>query len=249
MSDDEHHQKMVDRVAKLLRQAADAERAGRDSERVAFHEKAFAIMANYGIDEVLARARQDGLDIRVDPKAASAYIKLAGGYQPAQAVILFEIADAMQCTAVQFTPRAGRRGISFRVYGMPEHLQRLQDIWELLSPQVEDGLAHARPPYRWATRAETRAFRHHWLIGFGEEIASRIRTAERVAAAAAGVVELYRSDRSRAELALKEDHPNLREVDTDGRDHYQDSEFGWLGYEQGQRDGKGAQLHWGLEKP
>jgi hypothetical protein len=242
---DDHYQKMVDRVAKLLRQAADAERARRDAEKIAFQEKAFAIMANYGIDEVLARARQEGLDVRVDPKAASAYISLTGGYQPAQAVVLFEMADAMQCTAVQFTPPAGRRGISFRVYGMPEHLCRLQDMWGLIAPQIQYGLAHACPVGSWANPAETRAYRHHWLLGFGEEVANRIRSAERAAAAAAGAVELYRSDRSRAESAMNDDYPHLRENDYDPYDRYH---VGWQGYDHGQRDGKGARLHWSLEE-
>jgi hypothetical protein len=99
--DSDRHHKMVDLVAKLLRQAEDAELADRTAEMIAFQERAFQIMADYGIDEALARARQDGLDVKVDPKAASVYIHLEGKYQSMQAELFWEIAGAMQCTALR----------------------------------------------------------------------------------------------------------------------------------------------------
>lgn len=56
-------QKMLDRIAKLLRQAEDAELGDRPAEASAFQDKAFALMAAHGVSEALARARLDGLDI------------------------------------------------------------------------------------------------------------------------------------------------------------------------------------------
>lgn len=228
----DHHQKMVDRVAKLLRQAEDAERAGRDAEMVAFQEKAFAIMASYGIDEALARARQDGLDIKVEAKAASVCIHLHGSYQPQQAVILHRVAAAMHCQTLQI---GGRGGITMKTYGMPDHLQRLQDMWELLAPQALRGVRNARPDKYWDP-SELKVYRRNWLRGFAGEIAARIADAENRAAAAAGALVLYKSDIQRAELAMRAEHPNTRRIVSYAR-------YDRRGYAQGQLAGKTAQLH------
>jgi hypothetical protein len=226
------HEKMVDRVGKLLRQAEGAELAGHDDEAVAFQQKAFDLMASYGISEALARARQDGLDIKVDPKAASMYVHFDGAYQRMQAELFWEMCSAMQCQAVRF----GSRGtVKMRVYGMSDHLQRLQDIWVLLAPQAQRGMEKAHPG-AWSSSAEVTKYRRSWLAGFGDTIGSRIRKAENKAAADAGALELYRSDKERAELALRTDYPNLTAVTSN-------DDYDPFGYEQGCQAGEAAQLH------
>lgn len=155
----DRHQKMIDKVAKLLRQAEDAELAGRAAEAEAFQGKAFQIMAAYGISQAMARARQDGLNIKSETKAASAYFHLQGTYQRMQRVLFDELCRAMQCEAVGIT-KQGRTTQSLRVYGMPItssvykicgacSRRRPSAVWATPTP------AASRPPVRWLCTGET----------------------------------------------------------------------------------------------
>jgi hypothetical protein len=129
-----------------------------------------------------------------------------------------------------------RRVYAMKVFGMPDHLQRLQDIWGLLVPQALRGVENARPDYYYNNPGELVVYRRNWLEGFGDEIGARIRKAENAAAAAAGALVLYKSDRERADVAMRDEHPNLKSIASSRR-------FDGGGYEQGRQDGKTAQLH------
>jgi hypothetical protein len=195
---------MIDRVAKLLRQAEDAELGDRQAEADAFQEKAFQIMADYGISEALARARRDGLDITEDAKAASIPVRFVGSYQHAQLELFWGICEALHCQAVKLHGKEVR----LRVYGMADHLQRLRDMWVLIAPQAQHGMATAHPGPR-ASSADVTTFRRSWLQGFSDQIRARIVKAEDAAAAAAGALVLYKSDKERAEEAMHTDFPHL----------------------------------------
>jgi hypothetical protein len=133
---------MIDRMAKLLRQAEDAELGDRPAEARAFQDKAFELMATYGISEALVRARLDDLDITDEAIAASVYVHLTGSYQDMQTELLWGVCEALHCQAVRLR-RPDR--IVMRVYGMLDHLRRLQDMWTLLAPQAQRGMANAHP--------------------------------------------------------------------------------------------------------
>lgn len=226
--------KMVDKIAKLLRQAEDAELGDRPDEANAFQDKAFELMASHGISEALARARVDGLDITDEAKAASVYVHFVGTYQRMQVELFWEICLAMHCEAVHLNGRA-RTMTVMRVYGMPDHLARLQTMWTLLAPQAQRGMANAHPGPR-ATSAEVSTFRRSWLEGFAGQIKNRIVKAEDKAAAAEGALVLYKSDQQRADDAMRTDFPKLSYTSTvRGVD--------WTGYDQGNTAGSAAQLH------
>jgi hypothetical protein len=202
----EHHQKMIDRVAKLLRQAEDAELGDRQAEADAFQEKAFQIMADYGISEALARARRDGLDITEEAKATSITARFVGSYQHAQLYLFWDICGALHCQAIKLNGTG--KQVVMRVYGMPDHLKRLQDMWVLITPQAQHGMATAHPG-PGASSADVTTFRRSWLEGFSDQICARIVKAEDAAAAAAGELVLYKSDKERAEEAMRSDFPHL----------------------------------------
>jgi hypothetical protein len=227
------HQKMLDRVAKLLRQAHDAESGDRPAEAEAFQDKAFKLMADHGISEALARARVDGLDITDEAKAASAYVHFVGSYQDMQAELFWDLCEAMHCQAVRLKRRPGK--IVMRVYGMADHLRRLHDMWTLLAPQAQHGMSNAHPG-PGAPGSAVAAFRRSWLEGFAEQISLRIRKAEDAAARAAGELVLYRSDSERADSAMRADYPDLSITMSERR-----TDFG--GYAQGGMAGDAAQLH------
>jgi hypothetical protein len=228
-------QKMIDKIAKLLRQAEDAESGQRPEEAIAFQDKALTLMADHGISEALARAHIDGLNITDEAKAASIYINFVGTYQQMQAELFGDLAEAMHCKIVIISQPRNRADIAARVYGMADHLSRLQTMWTLLAPQAQRGMSNAHPGPR-ASAAEVSAFRRSWLDGFTQEISSRIRNAEDAAAAAAGELVLYKTDKQRADEAMHTDYPNLS-------DYITSREPDWAGYDQGNAAGSSAQLH------
>lgn len=223
---------MLDRIAKLLRQAEDAELGDREAEANAFQDKAFALMATHGVSEALARARLDGLDITDEAKAGSVYVHFVGNYQLMQAELFWEVCEAMHCQAVKLN-RA--KMTVMRVYGMPDHLTRLQTLWTLLAPQAQRGMTIAHPG-PGASSADVATFRRSWLVGFAHQINTRIRKAEDAAAAAEGALVLYKSDQQRADEALRADYPNVAEG-TSSRG------LNFDGYGQGGLAGSAAQLH------
>jgi hypothetical protein len=229
---EQRRERMIERVAKLLRQAEDAEQAGREAEHVAFQEKAFEIMAAYGIDEALARAKQDGLDVKIDAKAASIYLTLQGKYKPMQAHLAHRVARAMHCQAIQL---ATMGKITLKVDGMPDHLDRFQILWEILVPQAQRGMKHAEPPFGYSHSGQLRVYRRNWLAGFATEIHNRIYKMENAAAAQAGALVLYKSDKERAEIALAADYPQTAKIRSRGS-------FDSSGYNQGKQAARTAVL-------
>jgi Protein of unknown function (DUF2786) len=223
-------QKMLDRIAKLLRQAEDAELGDRPAEATAFQDKAFALMATHGVSEAMARARLDGLNITDEAKAASVYVHFVGTYQRMQAELFWQLCAAMHCQAIMLG-----KGNTLRVYGMADHLTRLQSMWELLAPQAQRGMANAHPG-PGASSAEVANFRRNWLEGFANQINARILKAEDAAAAAEGALALYKSDQQRADEAMHTDYPHPGSV-TISRG------FNVDGYDQGGMAGSAAQLH------
>ena len=230
----DRHGKMLDKVAKLLRQAEDADHAGRVAEAEAFQGKAFALMANHGISAALARARKDGLDITTEAKADSVYVRLQGKYVPMQRRLLCALCEALHCDAVGI-----QRTTAMNVYGMRDHLQRLSDMWTLLAPQAQRGMETAHPGL-YATSSEVTVYRRSWLEGFANVISQRISKAEDAAAAAAGELVLYKSDKRRAEEAMHAANPKL--VYTRSQRSYDPT-----GYMHGTREGQSAHLHRGVE--
>jgi hypothetical protein len=229
MSD--QHQKMLDLVAKLLRQAEDAELNDRPGEAEAFKDKAFTLMAKHNIDEALARAHRDGLDITEAAKAANIHVHLVGSYQHAQLDLLYRVCGALHCQAIQLS---GRKAV-LRVYGMPDHLQQLRDIWTLIAPQAQHGMTTAHPG-PGASAAEVGTFRRSWLKGFAKEICARIAKAEDVAAVGTTALELYKSDKERAEEAMHGDYPHT----TTTRSH---GAIDSTAYANGGSAGRSAQLN------
>jgi hypothetical protein len=124
---------------------------------------------------------------------------------------------------------------TLRVYGMPDHLARLQTMWTLLAPQAQRGMANAHPG-PGASSAFVANFRRNWLEGFAGRIKTRILKAEDAAAAAEGALVLYKSDQQRADDAMHIDYPKPGSI-TSSRG------FNVDGYDQGDAAGGAAQIH------
>ncbi|WNM67388.1 hypothetical protein SEA_POLYYUKI_4 [Rhodococcus phage Polyyuki] len=109
-----------------------------EAEAEAFRDKAYALLAKYGIDEAKLRA--------ADPEAAankiiSLYVPMAGGYRREHQRLLGLIAGNMGCKVLDYTDNSG----SF-VYGVQATVDRAMMLFRLVLPQLERATAAANPP-------------------------------------------------------------------------------------------------------
>lgn len=192
--------KIAVRIAKLLAQAEDAARGGRPLEEQTFQVKAFEMMAKYGVDERTARAAREGMDTKIEAQAEYIYQTMEGKYKPVQATFFYHFAEAMHCKSILV---GGRRGnVTVQVFGMPEHLRRVQLMWSLLQPQLLRGMKTAEPPFGYSHSGELRTYRRNWVLGYQNAVVERVRNAETaLAAKTEGVVALYKNDLVKAEEA------------------------------------------------
>ncbi|WNM69907.1 hypothetical protein SEA_GUYFAGIERI_4 [Rhodococcus phage GuyFagieri] len=109
-----------------------------EAEAEAFRDKAYALLAKYGLDEAKLRA--------ADPEAAankivSVYVPMAGGYRREHQRLLGLIAGNMSCKVLDYTDNSG----SF-VYGVQAHIDRALMLYRVVLPQLERATAAATPP-------------------------------------------------------------------------------------------------------
>ncbi|ASZ75243.1 hypothetical protein PBI_MISSWHITE_77 [Mycobacterium phage MissWhite] len=244
--------KMQDKVAKLLRQAEDV--AGTPEEAV-FQAKAFELISKYGLEMAQVNAAKEGLDVSELPDAIQWDVLIKGKYVAQQALLLHGIARALHCKTVYSTV-AGANAQRVYVFGVPRHIERVQFLWGILRPQmlrlvdkVRPEVIHQQRVYDWrtgeyrlkSTAGQTKAYRRAWIAGFAQTIADRVREQENkaVEGAGGGALVLYRDDVSRANTALREAFPRVRNVRPRTR-------YNGAGYAHGQRDGRNAAMQHSL---
>lgn len=240
--------KMQDKVAKLLRQAEDV--AGTPEEAV-FQAKAFELISKYGIDMAQVQATKEGLDSAELPDAIRVDIFVTGKYVAQQALLLHGIANALHCKTV-YSTIAGDNSQRVTVFGVKRHIDRVQFLWDILRPQMLRLVEKVRPEKvvpQWdyyldrpkSTAGQTKSYRRAWIAGFAQTVAERVRAEENKALTAdtGGALVLFRGDKERAALALRDAFPRVRNVQ-------QRTRFNADGYAHGQRDGRSAAMNHSL---
>ncbi|ASZ75425.1 hypothetical protein PBI_JOSHKAYV_86 [Mycobacterium phage JoshKayV] len=240
--------KMQDKVAKLLRQAEDV--AGTPEEAV-FQAKAFELISKYGLEMAQVEATKNGLDISELPDAIKWQVLITGKYVAQQALLLHGIARALHCKTV-YTNIGGTTSQRVYVFGVERHIERVQFLWEILRPQMLRLVENVRPEvfrvetkYDWrtgeyrkkSTAGQTKSYRRAWIAGFAQTVADRVRAEENkaVEGAGGGALVLYRDDKERAAVALREAFPRVRTTRSSTR-------YNQSGYAHGQRDGRNAAM-------
>ena len=238
--------KLKDKVAKLLRQAEDV--AGTPEEAV-FQAKAFELMAKYGIDQAQVDAAKQGLDVSDLREAIQWIVKIEGKYAQAQMMLLHNLALALHSKTVY---SKSSYGYAMFVYGVPAHIDRIKALWEILQPQMMRLVEKVRPDYDYSGSkyryngltqsyeivktsgsGHLKSYRRSWIAGFGQAVGERLREQESKALeGAGGALVLFRDDKARAEVALRNAHPRT----SSGRR----SSVNPNGYAHGQRDGRNA---------
>lgn len=171
--------KLKRRAAAILNQAANA---ANEHEKRVFQEKAFALMAEYGLSEAELRAMSS------DPgKVVVKTFRFPSSYNRARIQLMHRIAEALHCQSTHKT--SYRSGM---IYGVESHVQRVAVLMELIEPQMLAEIAKTQPWQAgdpdWKTTsywsaaekaAITREHRRGFGIGYAETIGIRLFNKER----------------------------------------------------------------------
>ncbi|WKD56865.1 hypothetical protein CAPI_01455 [Corynebacterium capitovis DSM 44611] len=191
--------KVRDKVAKLLNQAAD--RAG-TPEGDAFYDKAFALMAEYGFSERDVSKPDDGDDV------VRRTFDFTGSYTDKQAALLFAIAVALHCAGFQCKMPRSTKVVSATVFGLRRHAERVEVLYALLSPGM--ALGAQRVKHCGYGDASTVVKRRSFMAGFARSVGERLSSAERTVAdrdtrySLALMSDSERADKARDEFASRE---------------------------------------------
>jgi hypothetical protein len=167
------HTDRLDRVRKLL---AKAERAGTPEEAETYNAKAVELMARHGIDEALLAADDPRRD-----EIGMLRLAMADPYSAGKARLLGWIAAALRCRWVMHGAR-GRTVAAVTVFGFASDRERVELLYTSLLVQATGQLVRLRPPWEGESVA---AYRRSWLQGFAAQVHQRLLEAEERAAAEA----------------------------------------------------------------
>lgn len=156
-----------EKVIKLLRQAADREGT---PEGDTFREKAFALMAKYGVDASQLEENQTG-------SAKEAVFKFSGAYTDLQFYLLNCIAGALHCICVQQSLYRRKMVPQANVFGMAHHVERVDMLFSALNPIMIAG-ANRYAATLWPDAVHTRRAKRSWMLGFARTIADRLEIIE-----------------------------------------------------------------------
>lgn len=205
--------KMTERVAKLFNKARST---SSEEEAAALLERAFALLAKYGIDEALARS---GGDVDAS-EIITVTIDIDGRYQLDQIGLVASIANALHCRVI--TSQTGPKSRKAMVVGARRHVDRVQMLAGFLIGTMIARAAKTRSPH---PSVPTVSFRKSFMTGFAAEIGSRLAAAESTAVSDSGDTKgaalVLASDADRAAAAMDSQFPDAvkgrsRKVSTAG---------------------------------
>lgn len=192
-----------EKVRKLLNQAADREGT---PEGEVFREKAFELIARYGLDPAkIGDPSDEGSRVVV------LQVELYGSYLRQQVGLLAALCTALHCEIVYTTWSGTGMGT---VIGAARHVERVELLFTVLRPHMFAGASALRGGDSSATARLRRSF----MVGFAAAIAQRLtREEHRVAAAATGAGLVLVGDAERAREEMRRRFPRLRKSSSTAR--------------------------------
>lgn len=199
----------IEKLAALLKQAKDV--AG-TPEELAFREKFAQLTAKWGIesDRVLKYLAEDDPSMS-QPGAITRDVNLSGKYLSMQTVLLGSIAQSLHSWAIQ------ENNYRIRLIGMADHLERIEALFRLISPDMVDSAMREGRYYKGVlTPGRMRVWRKSYMIGYITRTCELLAEAEKRAAREAGALVLFKSDKERADEKMMEIYPNVKHQQVGG---------------------------------
>ncbi|WJY99783.1 hypothetical protein CHAN_05820 [Corynebacterium hansenii] len=209
-----------EKVRKLLNQAED--RAGTPEGDV-FRDKAFALIAQYGLDPAkLGDPGDAGAEMKV------VELDMSGAYQRQQIALLNVLGKALHCEVVYWSGGGrgpGRGADRGTLIGAARHVERVRLLFSVLCPQMLAGAARLRA----GEAAVTARWRRSYMVGFANVVGERLSVQERRAAErsddragarggrATDTALVLKDDAQRARDEMRRRYPFLRHTTSKAR--------------------------------
>lgn len=165
-----------DKLARIRKLLAKAEKAGTPEEAETYNGKAAELMARHSIDSAMLAATEPERDA-----IGSRRIAMNDPYSKEKATLASGIAVGMNCRIVSHPGRGRGQIASVTLIGFESDLNRVELSYTSLLLQATRSVVDQRPP-AWSGES-TAAFRRSWLIGFTAEVHRRLSNAGQHAAA------------------------------------------------------------------
>lgn len=160
----------IDKINKLLAQAADPAATVKEAERFAKH--AAKLMARHEIDQAMLDA-QRGIKTSVTERL----VPVDEPFSREKAVLTARIAAALHCRTVHLRNRATGNFSGSLVMGAPGDLDRVLTLHSLLWTQAWRGVM-SDPMLPWGTSAEVKRYQRNWLHSFATAVGARLAQIE-----------------------------------------------------------------------
>jgi len=165
------------RLATIRSLLAKAEATDYPEEAEAFFAKASELISRWAIDEAMIWAGEDRSG-REQPDELQLVVHAP--YLAQKAVLIGSVATAHGCRAVRLLSGPGRRTEVVSVVGFPSELRWVETLVTSLLVQLTSAML-ARCP-RGLSASESASWRRSFIIGFAEEVATRLERDRRDAA-------------------------------------------------------------------
>lgn len=186
------------RLATIRGLLAKAEATEFPEEAEAFFDKASELIARYAVDEALlwatdTTARESPTELRLVVHAP---------YLGQKAVLVGRVAAAHGCRAIRFGSGSARDGEVMAIVGFPSDLRWVETLVTSLLVQLTAAMLAACPQGLGSARSA--GWRRSFIIGFADEVGSRLQVDREVAARDADVRSAARRERDSVALVLVE---------------------------------------------
>ena len=165
------------RLATIRSLLAKAEATDYPEEAEAFFAKASELISRWAIDEAMIWAGEDRSG-REQPDELQLVVHAP--YLAQKAVLIGAVAAAHGCRAVRLLGGPGRRTEVISVIGFPSELRWVETLTTSLLVQLTSAMLTRCP--RGLTASESASWRRSFIVGFAEEVSTRLERDRKAAA-------------------------------------------------------------------
>lgn len=188
--------KITRRIQGLLAQAADREGT---PEGDTFRDRAFELIAQYGVDEAKLQGNTTGNGM------VHGTLDMSGPYTVMQQTLLSGIAQALRCQVIGVG--STRKVEQLHIFGRQRNVDRALLLYSVLMPQM---MAGARRQKAVHYGEDTQVLRRSYMTGFIRTIVDRLREIEGHAVEVAGQGLALRDEAAEARAAAEEEMGYVR---------------------------------------
>lgn len=167
------------RLATVRNLLSKAEATEFPEEAEAFFAKASELIGRWAIDEAML---WDGADRGGREMPDELQLVVHGPYLPQKAILIAGVASAHGCRAIRLRGASGSRTETISIIGFPSDLRWVETLVTSLLLQLTSSMLSRCP--KGVSASDSASWRRSFIVGYAEEVRSRLE-ADRAAAAAA----------------------------------------------------------------